>query len=442
MRRKNILSRRGFMRGALGAAAVSVTPILSTKRAWSAPQGTPGRFMVVVNLLGGNDGLNTVVPEVVGGTYNMRRPTIGLLDNLPSGVSLHDLNGDYKLHYSLTNFKAAWDDINEGLHVVQKVSYPSPNQSHFTSQDIMAFGIRDPALDGDGRGWLGRFADLYASNPSEPLGVIGIGVGNRHDFESHVTSPIIIAPSTRNGEDPVDKFIVAGTSQEQLLRQMTVKATLANESPPLSEPTLAIFNANNQAYDIVDQVQQETAGWVDPGTYPGGANRLGNNLRAISQLLHAHDSFQTRVFYTAHTGFDTHSEQHSDNPNNQNRHETILERLDEALGAFRDDMIAKNRWNDCVVLVISEFGRRNFENGSRGTDHGHGNVFFAMGGRVKNGVTGDVTSSDLQEATLPFEHDFRDVYANIIENHLGVNPVPLFPDPDYTPVTDGSIDLV
>lgn len=455
MRRKKMnLSRRNFLRGAaLGAASVSVVPILS-RTTYGATQGTPGRFVVVINLFGGNDGLNTVVPAHLT-PYVTRRQAINLVNNLPAGQTLHDLDGRYKLHYSLNNLKSIWDASQ--LHIVQKVSYPNPNQSHFTSQDIWAWGIRNNYSDGDGRGWLGRYADIYC--PGDPLGVISVGFQKRHDFESNNTSPLILTSVARAPFSPVSTFKVDEDEEypaDHALRLQTVKDTLNTDPVPPLDPALSIFNANKQAHALVDQVASETAGWVDPGTY--GTDSLGRYMRAISQLLHAHDTFKTKVFYTGHGGHDTHSGQHSET--GTNRHQTLMQRLDAAIGAFKADMVARNKWNDCVIVVISEFGRRIFENGSVGTDHGHGNCILVCGGRVKgvatpgSGMTGDIVETELAAAagqnpvtgnprTLPFQYDFRDVYTELLEGHLGIGNVAqnIFPDPAFTPAPN-DIDLV
>jgi uncharacterized protein (DUF1501 family) len=432
--RTNRFNRRRFLKGAaLGAASVAIQPILGTGRAHAAGvQGTPGRFMVIINLLGGNDGLNTVVPTHLT-PYVERRPAINLVENLPSGKVLHDLSGGYKLHYELESTKQLWDSGD--LHVVQKVSYPSPNQSHFTSQDIFSYGVRYNESDGDGRGWLGRFADIYASDPVEPLGVVSVGLGRRRDFESRITSPLVLSS--------VDTFEVEEDREyrsDHELRVATVRSTLATDSDPEREPALTIHHANKQAYDLVERIQSGTAGWQEPAqAYPTNTS-IGRYLRTISQLLHAHRSFQTRIFYTGFGGFDTHSGQHSDE-GGKNRHELLMRYLDDALGAFAADLQAKGLWDDCVVVVISEFGRRVFENGSTGTDHGHANAFLVAGGGVKGraagaGMTGEISESDLaQNSNLPYSIDFRDIYGNIVADHLGLDPAGLFPDPGYSPST-------
>ncbi|MHC4849254.1 MAG: DUF1501 domain-containing protein, partial [Planctomycetota bacterium] len=433
---KNRFTRRRFLKGAAcGAGAVSILPIIGTRSA-RAVQGIPGRFMVVINMLGGNDGLNTVVPAHLT-PYVSRRPTINLVDanNRPAGTSLLDLDGNFKLHYNMPAIKQIWDQND--LHIVQKVSYPSPNQSHFTSQDIMSFGVRD-STDNDGRGWLGRFADEYCSNPNEPLGVVSVGMGRRRDFESDVTTPLILSSVSGFNIDSDNDY-----RTDHVLRERVVRSTMATDPIPGAEPAFSIFDANRQAYDLIDQVQSETVDWVDPANYPGDANgpvgarasTISRNLKTISNLLAGQDTFNTKVFYTGFGGFDTHSGQDG---GAGGRHANLMEQLDLAVDAFRADMVSRSMWNQCTIVVISEFGRRVFQNGSVGTDHGHGSCFLVMGGLVKGknvagGFTGDIVEADIAtNNTLPFEHDFRDLYGNVIQNHLGVSPAPLFPDPDYT----------
>ncbi|MHC4957094.1 MAG: DUF1501 domain-containing protein [Planctomycetota bacterium] len=447
MANKNVnLSRRRFLRGAaLGAAAVTVNPMMSARPVRGEIAGIPGRFMVVINLLGGNDGLNMVIPAHLTSYYE-RRPNIKLEDgNLPAGETLHDLDGSYKLHYSLSNMKSMWDQSE--LHIVQKVAYPNPNQSHFTSQDIWSYGVRDPHADGDGRGWLGRYADIYC--PGEPLGVISVGLGKRHDFASDVTSPLILSSVPSFKVDTDFEF-----AADHALRLAATKDILGSDPVPTVDPSFSIFSAGQQAYDLVDQVQEDTAGWVAPqnrgGELPAyGTDALGRYMQTISQLLEAQGTFGTKVFYTGYGGFDTHSGQHS--AGSTNRHESLMERLDAAIGTFKADMSDRGMWGNTVIVVISEFGRRIYENGSVGTDHGHANCVFVAGGNVKGksqvgaGMTGSIIESDLATGTpgnisanprtLAYQYDFRDIYTEIMQAHLGVGNAAanIFPDPNYTP---------
>jgi uncharacterized protein (DUF1501 family) len=214
--------------------------------------------------------------------------------------------------------------------------------------DVYSYGVRND--NPDGRGWLGRFADAFCANPVEPLGVVCVGLGRRPDFESSVTAPLILNSVSTFKVDADTEF-----SADHDLRVRTVKDTLATDPLPPLDPALTIFSTNQQAYGLVERVQTETAGWVNPGTYPN--TTLGIFLRSISQLLYAHDSFQTRVFYTGMGGFDTHTDQHS--ATGTNRHAALMQQMNNGIQAFAQDMKAKGKWNNCTIVVISEFGRRN-----------------------------------------------------------------------------------
>jgi uncharacterized protein (DUF1501 family) len=435
-------SRRRFLKGAaLGAAAVAINPILSLRSSAGAAEGIPGKFMVVINMLGGCDGLNVVIPTHLT-PYVTRRANINLVNEegsgggRPVGETLHDLDGRFALHYDLNNVKQMWDDND--LHIVNKVSYPNPNQSHFTSQDIYSFGIRDNFTDGDGRGWLGRFADEYCTDPVEPLGVISVGLGKRPDFNAETTNPLILNNVAGFTVDPDREY----GNTDFPLREATMRDILASEPNPLSDPGFTIFDTNRQAYELVDRVKAGV-GDFDPGLQNTGGlypnTTLGRNLRTISQLLAGLSSFGTKVFYTGFGGHDTHSAQIA-------RQSNLMTQLDESLGAFAGDLKSRNLWDDVVIVVISEFGRRIFENGSVGTDHGWGNAFLVMGGPVKgrldagSGLTSEVVEADLVDGNnqLPFQVDFRDIYSNITSGHMGVaGGNVLFPDPGYQPDPSG-----
>ncbi|MHC4342163.1 MAG: DUF1501 domain-containing protein [Planctomycetota bacterium] len=411
------LTRRNFLGAVAGAAALTVSPIpvLRMARAANAPDN--GKFLVVVNLFGGNDGLNTVIPTHLQPYYD-RRPGLAL------GSGLFDLDGRYQMHPALAHCKSLWDSSE--LHVVQKVGYPNQNLSHFTSQNIYSYGVRDYTQEGDGRGWLGRFADTYCADPVEPLGVVSVGTGRRLDFEAD-TGEALILSRVENFDIEEDRDF----RTDHDLRRRVAKDVLASEDAPEDEPGLTVFGTSKQAHTLVERVQAGVSGWTDPGNYPD--TTLGRNMRAVSQLLYGRDDFKTKVFYTGFGGFDTHSGQLS-------RHQTLLSQLDGALSAFTADLRNRQMWDDCIVVVISEFGRRNFENGSAGTDHGHGNAFLLAGGPVAGmQITGDLSEADLNLNQPDYSYDFREIYADLITNHIGVPATPIFPE---TYPSTGDIQLV
>ncbi|MHC4547875.1 MAG: DUF1501 domain-containing protein [Planctomycetota bacterium] len=376
----------------------------------ASPPTSGGRFLVIVNLIGGNDGVSTVVPAHLA-PYHERRPTLALQSTL-------DLDGvPFGLHPVLTGLQGCWQEGR--LHVIHKVGYPDPNLSHFTSSDIYSLGVRDPTQS-DGRGWLGRFADSYSV---DPLGVVAVGVGRRPDFVAFQQSTLVLGnvASFNLQHDP--DFIA-----DHLLRVEHSRNILAREVPPADEPAATAFRASREAHELVERVQAGTAGWIDPGLYP--STSLGGYLKTVAQLESG--VFGTQVYYTARGGFDTHAVQ-------PYRHEQLLGELDGALTAFKTDLERTGRWDDCAILIISEFGRRNEENGSAGTDHGHGNAFLLVGGAVRGGMTGTLTEADLLADQPAMRYDFREIYSHLIERHLLLDPAPVFPE--AFPAT-GELDLI
>ncbi len=432
--KRKLISRRSVLKGAAaGAAAFTFAPILGHRSVFGGSPGTGNnKFMVVVNMLGGNDGLSSVIPGgAARNPYVDRRPNINLIDNRPAGAGpLLPIANGYDLHYALENLHGMW---NSGeLHVINKVGYPNQNLSHFTSQDIYSFGVRDMDGNGDGRGWLGRFADSYCANPVEPMGVVSVGLGRRRDFEGDDTDALVMR-TVEGFQVNVD----TAYRDDHALRVQALKDSLDSETPPTVEPAASVFDTEKAASELVARVQSGTSGWTNPNTY---SNRgLGRNMRTVSQLLHGIDTFNTKVFYTGFGGFDSHTRQ-------MTQHENLMEQLDNELGAFRNDLDGRGLWDRCVVVVISEFGRRNFENGSgarpeeNGTDHGHGNCFFVCGGGVQSGMTGQYLEEELADVSQvlydptkqPNEagggYDFREIYKDLVENHLELSADPIFPE--------------
>jgi len=391
-------SRRQVLRwGGAGAAAALLGPLRRLRAAPADPGD--GRFLVVVNLLGGNDGVNTVVPRDLAPYYE-RRPVLALKDTL-------DLGNGSGFHPALEGLHALWGRAE--VHVVHGVGYPDANLSHFLSQDIYSLGVRQPG-NADGRGWLGRFADAHCV---DPLGVVALGTGKRADFLAQRQGTLVLRD--------VEGFRIQHDQDsipDHLRRVEHARRILQREAPPPAGPAATAFAAARDAHDLVERVQAETAAWTDPGLYP--ATGLGRSFRAMSRLLSG--DFGTRIYYTALGGFDTHA-------NQAVRHGALLAELDGALAAFAADLRAKGRWRDCAVVCISEFGRRNAENGSGGTDHGHGNTFLVLGGAVEGGATGALTEADLLGDQPPMRIDFRDLYTHLIGRHLDLDPAPVFPEP-------------
>jgi uncharacterized protein (DUF1501 family) len=426
-------SRRNFLRvsaaagGALALGALTQGATTGVARAAARPNH---RRLVVINMLGGNDALNTVFP-VTGAlrdTYLTRRPNIAYQPG--SGVSLAGGPGvtDYELHPALVNVGSMWDD--DEVAIVHKVGYPGANLSHFVSEDIWSYGARYglKSLSGVAKGWVARFANHYASTP---LGVASLGVGRRLDFEGAQVSPFLV------GSVASFRYLADfNYPRNHELRLQTVKELLQlqGDEGPAGEVAAAGRAAMEAATSVEQAVADYNAYATQNGiTYPmRGSNfsPMGGRLRDIALLIHG--GFETRVFYTGYGGFDYHSGQVA-------RHNNLLLELDASLAAFKQDLTTQGVWNDTVIVIISEFGRRNFENGSAGTDHGHGNVVFVIGPNVHGGMYGGITAANLDDNYLGYDTDFRDVYRNLIGSHLQVNPEPLFPEEQPLKTTLGVV---
>ena len=424
------LSRRDFLRASLigtGIAALGPwgTGLLSAPSKASAMPPGSQTMMSVVNLYGGNDGLNTIVPTGLANYYASRQ-NVGLdpvSDGLlsmaggPGGVT------DHHFHYNLVNIQQLW---NEGsVAVIQKVGYPTANLSHFLSQDIWSYGARDILKLGANRaGWVARFADQFAPTPT---GAVAIYNGLPLDMTGGTSKPFQASQLSRFDFDVDNRY-----PDNHLHRLETIKNVLA--STPRSGVEDDVGVAIGQAQDMAALVQQAVASYTDPGTYDLNAN-IGRYMRDIAILVEA--GFDTRIFYTGFGGFDHHSGQES---GGNNSHPTLLGLLDDAIGAFADNMKTLGVWNQMVVLIITEFGRRNYDNGSLGTDHAHTNAILAVGGAVKGGMYGsDWTDQDFEPVIgnpggqnplryPPYEIDFRDIYKAVLANHLNVDPAPVFPE--------------
>ncbi|MBX3474741.1 MAG: DUF1501 domain-containing protein [Planctomycetes bacterium] len=418
-------ARRNFLRaGAAGAGVVALGAygnrhLPFSRPALAAPLANHKR-LVVINLVGGNDGLNTVFPDsgAVQSAYLARRP--GLAMSAAQGLSLAGGPGlaGWRLHPALDSFQAIW---NAGqLAIVGKVGYPNENLSHFVSEDIWSSGARNGvALAGMARGWIARYANAWAGTAT---GVVSVGMGRKLDFEGATNYPLLIAS--------LAAFNLKNDStygNNHILRVSVVQDNLADQPAGNLAGEIAVAQQSAQAAAAGVQAAGATyTAWGMGATYPTASTnpftgRLGPSLRDIAAMIYG--GFDTRIYYTGLPGgFDTHSAQ-------EPMHTQLLTDLDDAIAAFRTDLLAMNAWNDTVILVVTEFGRRNYQNGSAGTDHGHGNYCFVMGGAVTGGLHGDaITAADINAEYLPYTTDYRDVYRHMLEDHLGHSAAGLFPE--------------
>jgi uncharacterized protein (DUF1501 family) len=407
-------TRRQFIRNGLGYVSLGLAMpgfLLRASDALAQEQGAggtlttaTGRILVVIEMAGGNDGLNTVVPYATP-EYSKARPNIGLSKDqvLQIGQSGGQLLG---LHPSLKGLHSLFDKGK--LAVVTGVGYPNPNRSHFESMDIWQLG--DPDIKRAREGWLARFfdADGHLKGTSLP----GVALGEQLPLA--LSGPHSEATVIGNGGD-----YGFGTNAPDRNQQMQAFEAMYAPNPPAGGTAARssdefIRNIGNDVYTstqaIKEAIRSYDARAGEKASYPNGG--LSSRLQTIAKLISG--GLSTRVYYASTGGFDTHANQ----PNSQ---ANALAAVGDAMAAFMKDMELQGRAQDVIVMTFSEFGRRVHENGSMGTDHGAASVLFVAGGAVRGGQFGAYPSlSDLDNGDLHFTTDFRSVYSAILDKWLGV----------------------
>lgn len=407
-------SRRLFMQQGLLFASLSTTAPLFLQRSalgMLAPEGSllssrPGvpedRILVVVQLGGGNDGLNTVVPFGHDAYYRARprlavpAPGNGTTDR-PGALPLDGMNG-LGLHPNLHGFM---DLINEGVGcIVQGVGYPNPNRSHFTSMDI--WHTADTSAKGSG--WIGRYFDNTCNGRPVPEGEISIGRTSPLAMHGDIQKPVSF--------ESAELFRWLGEDLHSSIRKPyddINQAGLLPEVEPDSQLGFLMRTAL-EAQVSSDRIRKAVA--KQPlVSYPG--SELARQLRIVSAMIR--DEMATRVYYVSISGFDTHANQYF-------QHGNLLRQVGDALNAFHKDLKAHDNSGRVLTMVFSEFGRRVAQNASGGTDHGTAAPMYFVGDMVRGGILGEQPSlTDLDQGDLKFTVDFRSLYAAVLEDWMGAD---------------------
>ena len=358
----------------------------------SPPLGPPAapRTLLLLQLSGGNDGLSTLVPHG-DDAYHAARPTLRM-----AADRLLRLDDYRALHPELVRLRKIFDAGQ--LAIVQGAGYPRPVRSHFKSMDIWhTADLRGRAA---GEGWIGRLCGCAWADDDRPDRVVHVGASVPYSLHSGVHPPTaFVTPVSyrwAGSEREVEAYGEAGAMEE------------AREGEEGSLELLRRTLAEGQASSA--RVRRAAASYRTPVDYP--ADPFAAALRDVAALCNG--GLGSRVFSVELGGFDTHTDQ-------RNRHDTLMRRLDAALGAFLEDLARSEAGRELVVLAFSEFGRRLKENGSRGTDHGVAAPMLVAGARVKGGLYGKHPSlTDLDDGDLRHTVDFRAVYAVIVERWFAV----------------------
>ncbi len=421
-------SRRLFLQH--GMALLAATPTIpmfldNTAMAFanavaSQDSGKDGKILVIVQLSGGNDGLNTVIPHG-DDAYHRARPAIG-----KAAKDVLKIDGYVGLNPNLAPLKSLFD--NGQMSIVQGVGYPNPNRSHFRSMDI--WQTAEPDDERNTSGWLGRYFDSCCSgadptNQMDPSSGVSIGE---------------IQPLAMKGEkfsalsfERPDSFRYKGKNLDDFvdLNKPLSDATPTRDAPREADagrrgkPVIAPVTEDEQlnflsrtaldAQASSDRILRATGAHKPGVSYPGG--EFGNGLKTIAAMIRA--EMPTRVYYVSLGGFDTHA-------NQAGRHDQLMTQLAQGIGAFMEDLRAQKNDERVLLMTFSEFGRRVVQNASGGTDHGAAAPLMLFGSRLKQGLIGKHPSlTDLDAGDLKYNVDFRSVYASILQNWLDTPSKPI-----------------
>jgi uncharacterized protein (DUF1501 family) len=390
-------SRRNFLRSsAAGSAVLTFGGLAPSALQAAAEQSKSERVLVVIELQGGNDGLNTVIP-VGDETYRKLRPKLAIAKSDSLAIS-----DGLAFHSSLRGFA---DLLEAGrLAIIQGVGYPEPNRSHFESMDIWHTCQRKDESRTDG--WLGRLLEQSAEAAGGDPMAMHLGY-DKQPFS--LMSRHVRVPSIRS----LEQFHLQGTEDAQF-RKAVQELTDARRGES-NDLLNFVQSSTSSAITASERLSSSVKSYSSHVTYP--KNGLGEQLQTVAKLIGS--GLTTSVYYVTLNGFDTHSQQ-------PGAHAGLLRQLGDSVKAFLDDIDHLKQSDRVAVMCFSEFGRRVEENASEGTDHGTAGPMFMAGAAVKPGLIGKLPSlSNLQDGDLRHHTDFRQVYAAVIENWFECEAEPI-----------------
>ncbi|RYZ21698.1 MAG: DUF1501 domain-containing protein [Chitinophagaceae bacterium] len=385
-----IIKRREFLQvGSLATASLLMPKFL---KAFEAPSFVPpgNKVVVVLQLSGGNDGLNTVIP-VRNDIYYRERPRLGITREKALGLS-----DEVGLHPALRSFADAWNDGS--MAILNSVGYPNPDRSHFRSMDI--WHSASQSNEYLNTGWLGRYLDAQCHGCDQPTQAL----------EIDDSLSLALKGAQTNGLALKDPRRLYGTANERFFREVAKKHGADHHHD--EQPVDYLYKTMAQTLSSADYIFKQSRVHPTSADYP--RTGLGNELKTIASLIYS--EINTKVYYVSLGSFDTHV-------NQEGQQQRLFQEMNDAVGAFIKDMKAAGRWNDVLLFTFSEFGRRVAQNASGGTDHGTANNMFLLGGGLKEkGLLNELPNlSDLDEGDLKHRVDFKDVYATVLNKWLGAD---------------------
>jgi len=419
------MKRRNFIKLTSTASAISLLPSQVTASLNIAKSfldcTISNRKLVLINLAGGNDGLNTIIPINYYDIYSNLRPSIKVPSSGTSSyINLDETLGESQqigLHPALIGIKNLYD--NNSLRIIQSVGYPSQNKSHFASTDIYSSANDGNSWEnGNNSGWIGRFMESYYADLIQNSYPLGVEIGSKsnslgfHGESEHGLSLNI------NGQDPSGFYsLISGMAGEP--PSNIPISDYGNELEYIIQ-TDALSNMYSEAISNSFNNGQNAVSYPDTD--------ISNQLKTVARLISG--GLESKVYMVKLAGFDTHFSQNQGQNDILGNHNDLLTKLSAAISAFMNDLNAMNLENDIVGLTYSEFGRKAAENGSLGTDHGEIAPMFVFGGPVNGGVSG--FNPDLNEANeangfqiQTVQYDYRDTLGTLLQDYLGADNLAL-----------------
>lgn len=415
------MKRRNFIKLASTASAIGLMPFELKAMLKTVDIANCGdlsnRKLVLINLAGGNDGLNTIIPINIYDKYANLRPTLKIPESgnntyIKLDNSLND-NQQIGLHPALTGFKSLYDAGT--LRILQSVGYPSQNKSHFASRDLYSTGNDGNNWDnGNNSGWIGRFIEKHYSDDLSENYPMGVQIGSSktalgfHGEDEHGLSINI------SGQDPAGFYTK--------LNGLGGEAPTNLPDSDFGKELDYIINVNSLSNKYSQSISNAFNNGKNDKTYDD--TDLSNQLKTVARLISG--GLKSKIYMVRIGGFDTHNSQVQGSGDIQGKHYDLLNTVSSSVKNFVDDLKSQNLGNDVVGLTYSEFGRKAKENGNFGTDHGEIAPMFVFGEPVNGGVSGN--NVDLSEATSnnnyqikTVQYDYRQTFGTLLQDFLGAS---------------------
>lgn len=384
-----LIKRKQFLQiGSLATGSFMVPKFLKAfeHKTLFVPQGN--KVIVVLQLSGGNDGLNTVIP-VRNDIYQSSRPDIGL--SKEKAVMITDEAG---LHPALQGFGNLYSDGSLGI--INSVGYPNPDRSHFRSMDIWQSASESNKVWQNG--WIGRYLDAQCKGCDK----------STQALEIDDTLSLALKGVDKKGIALRDPRRLYNNSHEEYFKNLAANHHDEHHEKPVDY----LYKTMAETLSSADYIFQQSKLHPSSADYP--KTQLGSSLKTIASLILS--DINTKVYYVSHGSFDTHV-------NQQAQQQRLFTEMNDAVISFVNDMKANHRFDDVLLFTFSEFGRRVAQNASGGTDHGTANNMFLVSGGLKQKglITPMPDLSKLVDGDLPYETDFKSVYATVLDNWLGAD---------------------